>query len=494
MPTSEFDDLERVRGIIEDRFGCANVLVVGDLMLDQHVWGAVTRISPEAPVPVVRRTRQAFVAGGAGNVAMNLVGFGLRPRLVALVGHDDAAAQVRGELERSGVDVSGVLEDTGRPTTTKIRVIGGHQQMLRLDHESTEPPSSLMFESLMAVIEDSMDGCSAVVLSDYAKGVLTSDLCRRTIQAAHSRGIPVLVDPKGSDWEKYRGASRVTPNRSELAVASGQVLPDRESLTRAAEEIRRELDLEALVVTLSEEGIVQFSEGRSIWTPALAKEVFDVSGAGDTAIAALTAAVAVGLADRDALLLANLAAGIVVGKVGTVPLLPGELLASIDSFDHLPLHSKIHDLEAAKSLVETWQSEEGKRVVFTNGCFDLLHAGHVTYLSAARRLGDKLVLGLNSDSSVRRLKGPSRPINEADQRALVLAGLESVDAIVVFDEDTPLSLIQALRPDVLAKGADYQENEIVGAGEVRNWGGTVQRVALVEGISTTRIAERINRS
>jgi len=482
--------MERIRKAVEQGFGGGDVLVVGDLMLDIHAWGSVSRISPEAPVPVVRRLRQTLVAGGAANVAMNLVGLGLGVKLVGLVGEDDAAAQTRQELARAGVDVGGIVIDPQRPTTTKMRIIGGHQQMLRLDQESTEPASPDTEAALVAKVGQEIGGAVAIILSDYAKGVLTPSLCRSVIAMAKERGIPVLVDPKGADWGKYRGATRITPNRSELAVVAGRSVSDRESLVLCARALCKDLEIDALTVTLSEEGILHVSETAEICVPAMAKEVFDVSGAGDTAIAALTASLAVGFEDRDALVTANLAAGIVVGKVGTVPLAQGELLGALDALTHAPLHFKIHDLAGTRALVDSWKAK-GEKVVFTNGCFDILHAGHVSYLSKARGLGDRLVLGLNSDASVRRLKGPTRPINEQGQRALVLAGLEAVDAVVVFDEDTPLGLIVGLKPDMLAKGADYREDDVVGAREVRSWGGAVSLVELVEGVSTTRIAGRI---
>lgn len=491
MPVCDFLDQHLVHDLVESEFGSRTILVIGDLMLDRHIWGSVTRISPEAPVPVVRQQRQTLVAGGAGNVAMNLSGLGLTTRLVGLVGSDEAADLMLGELAEGGVDTSLLVTDALRPTTTKIRVIGGHQQMLRLDNESSEPASSDAESALLKSIQQGMIGVSAIILSDYAKGVLTSSICQATIRLAREQGIPVLVDPKGSDWSKYRGADLITPNRSELSTVAGHSLGCLESVTAAAKELLVCLELRGITVTLSEEGMLHVGAQDVIRMPALAQEVFDVSGAGDTAIATLTASLACGLNTHDSLLLANLAAGVVVGKVGTVPLGRGELLDSLDSFQRFSTNSKIHSLASARSLVRTWKAG-GKKLVFTNGCFDILHAGHVSYLSKARRLGDRLILGLNSDASVRRLKGPTRPINDETGRALVLAGLESIDAIVVFDEDTPLELIRELQPDVLAKGADYKEEDVVGAKEVRSWGGEVKLVDLVEGVSTTIIAQRIS--
>lgn len=490
MPVCNFLDHATVHGQVEDGFGGKRILVIGDVMLDRHIWGSVHRISPEAPVPVVRQQRQALVAGGAGNVAMNLAGLGVSAHLFGVVGADESAALLRGELARGGVDASCVQTDPVRPTTTKTRVIGGHQQILRLDNESTEPLSDTSEAALLTCIVQSLPGASAVILSDYAKGVLTPRLCQATIYKAKTHGVPVLVDPKGIDWDKYRGATLITPNRSELSIAMGCNLPDHEAIMDAARDLCKRLDLEGLIVTLSEEGMLHVGLREETWMPAMAQEVFDVSGAGDTAIATLTAAVSSGINTRDSLLLANLAAGVVVGKVGTVPLGRGDLLDALDASRSSPTGAKIHTLSSAKSIVRTWKGN-GKKLVFTNGCFDILHAGHVSYLAKARRFGDRLILGLNSDESVRRLKGDSRPINKQESRAFVLAGLECVDMVILFDEDTPLGLIEALKPDVLVKGADYREENVVGAKEVRSRGGEVRLVELVEGVSSTIIANKL---
>ena len=496
MPISErtqapvFRAPERVFEAVRSGFEGRRVLVVGDLMLDQHVWGSVNRISPEAPVPVVRCLRQTFMAGGAGNVAMNLLGLGLTVSLISLVGEDEAAGQVRSALEAAGADLSGVLSDKSRPTTTKMRVIGGHQQMLRLDSESAAPPSESLEAALLTAFAAQLNTASAVVLSDYAKGVLTPKLCQEIIRQARERKIPVLVDPKGKEWSKYRGATLITPNRAELAIVAASALSDRETVVQEARRLRKQLNLEALTVTLSEEGMVHVGESETVQVPAMAREVFDVSGAGDTAIATLTAALTAGLEPGDSLVLANIASGIVVAKVGTVPLAHFELLTELEAREAGGAPGKVVDLEAARRLVASWKAR-GERVVFTNGCFDILHAGHVSYLAKARRLGNRLILGLNSDASVRRLKGPTRPINPEAQRAAVLAGLEAIDAVVLFEDDTPLELIRALHPDVLAKGADYRAEDVVGGADVLSWGGEVRLVELVEGVSTTRIATRI---
>lgn len=486
-----FREPDRVLQVVESGFGAGCVLVVGDLMLDRHIWGAVSRISPEAPVPVVRLTRQTCMAGGCGNVAMNLVGIGLEASIVSLIGTDAEGDLLLSELEKSGMDTTGILRDETRPTTTKTRILGGHQQMLRLDSESTAAPNEVLEARFVELIRRKVPGVVAVILSDYAKGVLTSAICETAISVARQHGIPVLVDPKGMDWSKYRNATTITPNRSELAAVTKSSLSESHQLVQEARRLRDELALEALTVTLSDEGMIHIDSEDAIQVSATARDVYDVSGAGDTAIATLTGCLVNKMNWHDSLLLANIAAGIVVGKVGTVPLGKDELLAELEANLEGRGHiGKLLELEDAQRLVRSWK-RRGEKVVFTNGCFDILHAGHVSYLDMARRLGDRLVVGLNSDASVRRLKGESRPINPEIQRAAVLAALASVDVVVLFEQDTPLELIATLRPDILAKGADYQKEQVVGAAEVESWGGEVRLVDLVDGVSTTRIATRI---
>jgi D-beta-D-heptose 7-phosphate kinase/D-beta-D-heptose 1-phosphate adenosyltransferase len=331
----------------------------------------------------------------------------------------------------------------------------------------------------------------ALILSDYAKGVLTRNLCRRLIETARARGLPVLVDPKGNNFSRYTGATLITPNRSELALATGNDVQDLDTLLSAGADLREALDLRLLVLTLSEQGMALIEPDGVHQIPAVARDVFDVSGAGDTVIATFAAGLAAGLGLVDTAHLANLAAGVVVGKVGTATITGKELLAAISGESALEQAAKICEPAAAREQVRRWQAG-GEHVVFTNGCFDLLHVGHVTYLERARRYGHRLVVGLNTDGSVRRLKGPERPLIRQGDRARVLAALASVDAVVLFDEDTPLNLIERLHPDVLAKGADYREDQVVGAAQVKSWGGRVVLVPLVEDRSTTGIIERMN--
>ncbi len=475
---------------IERRFLAKPILVIGDAMLDRHIWGQVSRISPEAPVPVVKVVRESASPGGAGNVALNLACLGIKARLIALIGDDANGAELEALLEKNGIDASGLVQLPGRPTTTKARVIGGHQQMLRLDTEdAAEVPAS----AAAALADRAVRACAeaaVVVISDYAKGVVTPALATAVISECRRRSVPVLVDPKGREWSKYRGATILKPNRSELAAIAARAPRNTDELIAEGRRLVRELELGQVVVTLSEEGMLRIGSEEVARLPAVAREVYDVSGAGDTVLATLAAGLAAHLHIDDAMRLSSLAAGVVIGKVGTVPIQHGELLVEALSESQRAHDSKICDLEHLRHRVKLWRAR-GERIVFTNGCFDLLHAGHITYLEAARACGDRLLIGLNTDRSVRALKGPSRPINTEGDRALVLSSLASVDAEVLFDDDTPIALIHALRPNVLVKGADYTVATVVGAEQVQSWGGEVRLIPLVPGLSTTAIAAKV---
>jgi D-beta-D-heptose 7-phosphate kinase/D-beta-D-heptose 1-phosphate adenosyltransferase len=486
-----FVDPHAVLDEVRRGFAGRRVVVVGDLMLDRYLWGRVERISPEAPVPVVRLERETETAGGAANVARNLAALGLRASLAGITGDDGERAALLRDLAANGIETGAVLAAADRVTTVKTRVVGNHQQMLRIDAERTLPLAPPDAERLLAVIAPLLPGAGALVLSDYAKGVLSEPLCRDLIRAAREADVPVLVDPKGRDFARYAGATLITPNRSELALAAGVSASNLDALLSAAAALRAALGLSWLVLTLSEQGMALVGREGTRQIPAVAREVFDVSGAGDTVIAAIAAGLSAGLEPVDTAHLANLAAGVVVGKVGTATVSAEELLAAVTGESALEQAAKVGDPDRTLERVRAWQGA-GERVVFTNGCFDLLHVGHVTYLERARRYGHRLVVGLNTDRSVRALKGPSRPLIREDDRARVLAALASVDGVVLFDEDTPLALIEHLRPDVLAKGADYKEEEVVGAAQVKSWGGQVVLVPLVEDRSTTGIIRRMN--
>jgi D-beta-D-heptose 7-phosphate kinase/D-beta-D-heptose 1-phosphate adenosyltransferase len=480
--------LHRVIHEVEHEWQGKHLLVVGDVMLDKYIWGDVGRISPEAPVPIVRGTRQEAKPGGAANVAMNLAGLGAQTTVVGITGGDDDERLLAAGLRASGV-ASHLIASGNFPTISKTRILSGSQQMLRLDFERLGTIEPQVYDRLVETAQAQLSGCDALVLSDYAKGALKPAVCQALICAARKMGIPVLVDPKSPDYSRYRGATTICPNLTELAAATHFNVSDLEPLLAAAEAMVADLDIEFLTVTMSEKGIALVRPGNRFVAPAQARQVFDVSGAGDTVIAVLALCLASGLQPETAVQLANVAAGIVVGKVGTVPVEKHELLAALSPQIALHAEDKVLARETLVQRVGLWKANK-ERVVFTNGCFDLLHIGHITLLEQARRFGDRLIVAINSDASVNGLKGPTRPIVSELQRARVLAALAAVDAVVIFNEPTPLDLIVASRPDVLVKGGDYSADTIVGAKEVESWGGEVRIVPLVEGFSTTRLVEK----
>jgi D-beta-D-heptose 7-phosphate kinase/D-beta-D-heptose 1-phosphate adenosyltransferase len=468
-----------------------SALVIGDLMLDRYLIGEVERISPEAPVPVVLLKSQNERAGGAANVAANLALLGIDTVMAGVIGKDAEGTSLSGMLHSLNISSSAVLQSGERPTVTKTRILGGHQQMMRLDQESRLTFSADETRALLDLIDRALaQKPDVVILSDYAKGVLSDTVCRRVIDHAVKLGIPVLVDPKGRDYSKYRGATALTPNKKETAEACGVSASDTTLLLENAAKLRDRLGLQFLAVTRGEDGISLLENEQTMHIPAAARQVFDVSGAGDTVIATLAAGLVHGMDHKQALQLANIAAGIVVGKVGTVPVTREELLTELISQGSFEQADKICELDTLIARIKLWKSQ-GQRIVFTNGCFDLLHAGHVTYLEAARKTGDKLILGLNTDRSVSALKGPSRPVIQEADRARVLAALEAVDAVILFDEETPLTLINAIRPDVIVKGSDYSEDQVVGGAEVKSWGGKVALIDVVPGRSTSRIIDKL---
>ncbi len=486
-----FESPHAVIDAVRGGFAGRKVVVAGDLILDRYLWGRVERISPEAPVPVVQLDRETETAGGAANVARNLRTLGLEVELAGITGDDAGRDALLRVVQAQGIGSEGILAVGDRGTTVKTRVVGNRQQMIRIDSESTASIAQEDEACLLATMRERLDGADALVLSDYAKGVLTGGLCAALIRLARELGVPVLVDPKGRDFERYRGATLITPNRGELALATGLSGKDLDGVWRTAAALRDSLELELVVVTLSEQGMLLIGPTGRQHIPAVAREVFDVSGAGDTVIAVFAAGLAAGLSFGDTAHLANLAAGVVVAKVGTAAVCVDELDAAITGEAALEQAAKVCDRGDARELVQRWHVN-GQRVVFTNGCFDLLHVGHVIYLERARRYGDRLIVGVNTDRSVSALKGPERPLIGEHERARVLAALASVDAVVLFDEDTPLDLICALQPDVLAKGADYSEEQVVGGAQVKARGGQVVLVPLVEDRSTTKIIGRIN--
>ncbi len=472
------------------------VIVIGDVMLDRYIWGSVSRISPEAPVPVVHVRKTSKRGGGAANVALNLKGLGANVFLAGLTGMDSARDELLASLKKENVDTSLVIPVPDRPTITKTRIIGSHQQMIRLDEEeSCLSPASQeksFLEGILKVLEEG--SFDVMILSDYAKGVLSSGVCQTLIKEANSKQIPVLVDPKGLDFTKYAGATLLTPNLKEISDVLQCAPDDLDALFPKAESLRTKLRIDNLMITRGEYGISLLTGDRKEIRhfPAQALEVFDVSGAGDTVLATVAGFITSGLSIDEVITLANVAAGVVVSKVGTVPIKRGELINALGTDSSSGSGSKIYDEAQLLHRIQEWK-DRGEKIVFTNGCFDILHVGHVSYLEAAKKLGDRLIIGLNTDQSVKVLKGDDRPIVPEEDRARILAALSATDAVVLFDEETPLRLIESFQPDVLVKGSDYQEAGIVGAKEVRSWGGTVETVELVAGKSTTDIVSRINK-
>jgi D-beta-D-heptose 7-phosphate kinase/D-beta-D-heptose 1-phosphate adenosyltransferase len=466
----------------------ASVLVVGDAMLDRYVYGEVSRISPEAPVPILTVTREVAMPGGAGNVVRNLIALEAAVAFVSVVGDDQAGSDLTGLIGgQQGVE-PWLLVQGGRTTTMKTRYISQGQHLIRADREETIALPEKLAERLVRIATDAMAATSVTVLSDYRKGVLGADVAQRLIAAAKALGRPVIVDPKGKDYARYRGADIVTPNRKELAEATGLTLESETSIVAAAQVLIQRYGFGAVLVTRSEDGMSLITGTDIRHYPGEAKEVFDVSGAGDTVVATLAAAMAVGVTLEDAARLANIAAGIVVGKVGTAVARPADILAEITPATGAL--RKVVTPAAAAEAAERWRTR-GYKVGFTNGCFDLLHPGHVHLLEQCRTMCDRLIVGMNSDASVKRLKGPTRPANGEAARAAVLAALTSVDLVCLFEDDTPISIINLIKPDVLIKGADYTHDTVVGAREVESWGGRVALAELLPGHSTTATLARL---
>jgi D-beta-D-heptose 7-phosphate kinase/D-beta-D-heptose 1-phosphate adenosyltransferase len=474
---------------IEGGWDGLHILVIGDVMLDKYVHGTVDRVSPEAPVPVVHGSQRHQHPGGAGNVAMNVVGLGAQASLIGFVGDDEDGVLLPDLLNLTGVNAN-LITVPGTPTISKLRILGGGQQIVRLDFESKAARPPGVYSSLVAAVRKLLPKVDGLILSDYAKGTLTAEVCQTLIGAARDAGLPVLVDPKGRDFRRYRRATTICPNLKELALATGEadgateIVPDQ--IMNLGQALVTELELEYLTVTMSERGITILYPEARFHAPAIARQVFDVSGAGDTAIATLAVTTAAGIRIEDAVRFANVAAGIVVVKLGTVPIASHELVAALTEFSGTESQEKALDLNQLKVRVAEWRAA-GHKIVFTNGCFDILHVGRITLLETCRRFGDKIVVGINSDASVSRLKGPTRPVVGERERARLLAALAATDAVIVFDAPTPIDLVVALRPDVLVKGGDYNEESIVGAAEMKGWGGRVEIVPTVAGFSTTNI-------
>lgn len=469
-------------------FAGAKVWVVGDVMLDEYITGDVRRISPDAPVQVVNVADAYVRLGGAANVAHGVASLGAQVELVGVIGSDPSGEQVRMACATAGIGCDGLIVDSARPTTRKLRVVARHQHVLRLDWEEVRPyPAPPIIEAFDKLAEREPD---VIVLSDYAKGALSDAAIAHIIAWARKQGVPVLVDPKRNDFEAYRGATVITPNAKELAAATGSTSSELRTIEGGARSLVMRAECDAMVVTLGENGmLVVPSAEASMHIHSAAREVFDVTGAGDTVIALLALGLATRLPLGLAAELANVAAGLVVQKVGTAVVSPHELIGACAP----SLESKVLGRDELAERMAWWRLQK-KSIVLTNGCFDVLHSGHVSLLRQAKAEGDVLVVAINSDASVKRLKGPERPVIGEAERAVILSALESVDAVVVFDEDTPGELIDACVPDVLVKGGDYKPENVVGRDVVERNGGRLVLVPLVEGRSTTRLVEKMRRT
>lgn len=492
--TPSTDDLIRFM----DRWQPRKIVVVGDFMLDRYIHGNAERLSPDAPVPVLNVRKREHRAGGAANVCLDLRALACEVACVGVVAEDEPGRLIRAALREAGCDVSGLLPADDRPTTVKENYVGlaqhrHPQRMFRVDQESREPISAKAAAKLAAAAKKLLKGAAALCLEDYGKGVLTAELCGSLIAAAKQARVPVLVDPAAiTDYARYKGATCITPNRTEAARATGcdPAASDEPTLRKMGQKLLRQLGAEAVTLTLDKQGMLLLQRGKPArLIPTQARAVYDVVGAGDMVLAMLAAAIANGADWPTAVRLANTAAGLEVEKFGVVPIPLSEILLSLLQQNHQQL-GKLRNLE--QLIVEAAaHRDQGRRIVFTNGCFDMLHAGHIQLLRQARQAGDLLIVAINSDASIRRLKGPSRPVNTEADRVLVLSELESVDYIIVFEQDTPIPLLRALKPDVLVKGGDYTRDQVVGHDIVDAYGGQVLLVPPVKGRSTTNLIAKI---
>ncbi len=475
--------------------GSPSVLVVGDFMLDVYVYGDALRISPEAPVPVLKVAKTEYRCGGAGSVANNLAALGATAYCLGVIGDDRNSEILQSKLTRTGLDITGLLKVANRPTISKQRLIGlaqhlHRQQLIRIDEESAEPLSGELSETILRIYEEKLSQVDIVCLQDYNKGLLDASLCRRMIELAAQASKKVLVDPSPtSDYSKYLGATVITPNRTESSAAVGFEITDEETAAKAADELLRKLQLKAVVITLDKQGAYLKTQDAGKIIPTRVRSVYDVTGAGDMVLATLATSLAAGCDYETAVQLSNIAGGIEVGKFGTATVTAEEIADEIAS-RNVSSDGKVH---AVDSLVRELgrHRRRKRRIVFTNGCFDVLHRGHIEYLRSCKQHGDIVVVGLNSDSSIKIIKGPERPINNQEDRAIMLTALEMVDYVSIFDEPDPLNLIKKVKPDVLVKGEDWADKGVVGREFVESYGGKVVLARLLEGRSSTSTIEKM---
>jgi len=461
------------------------ILVIGDLMIDHYLWGKCERISPEAPVQIVNIDKESSVLGGAGNVINNLRALGSKVDVLSVIGDDLVANELKILLKDIEVQSNMLIIEKNRKTSKKSRLIASQQQVLRYDNESIENISNISEEEIINKLKTNILNYNVIILSDYGKGVLTRKLTQEIISISNENKIKVFVDPKGKDYSKYKGAYTLTPNKKEAIEATSITIKDNKTLEEAIKKLKEECNLKVSLITLSESGIAIFDDNLRI-KPTVAREVYDVTGAGDTVIASIAFAIANDMKIDDAIQFANLAAGVVVGKIGSATATLDEIYEYESSLNKSNSSSHIKSFEEIETLAKKLHAK-GKKIVFTNGCFDILHAGHVKYLEEAKSYGDILILGLNADSSVKKLKGPTRPINNQEDRAYILASLESVDYVVIFEEETPYELIKLVQPHILVKGGDYEGKNVVGQDIAQE----LRLVQFVDGKSTTKIIQRI---
>ncbi|MDY0051622.1 MAG: D-glycero-beta-D-manno-heptose-7-phosphate kinase [Aliarcobacter sp.] len=462
-----------------------NILVIGDLMIDHYLWGSCDRISPEAPVQVVNIKKESSVLGGAGNVINNLFVLGANVDVISVIGDDLVANELKDLLKKINISCNNLVVEKNRKTSKKSRLIASQQQILRYDMESIDDINEKSCQNILNNLKNKIVQYDSIILSDYGKGILTNSLTKEIIKIANEKLIKVLVDPKGKDYTKYKGAYTLTPNKKEAIEATNIDIKDENSLIKALTNLKETCNLEVSLITLSENGIAIFDKSLII-KPTVAREVYDVTGAGDTVIASIAFALGNNLNIEESIDFSNLAAGVVVGKIGSATATLDEIYEYESSLHKSNSSSHIKTFDEIEILSKKFH-EKNKKIVFTNGCFDILHAGHVKYLEEAKSYGDILILGLNADSSVRKLKGPTRPINTQDDRAYILASLESVDYVVIFEEETPYDLINLIKPHTLVKGGDYEGKEVVGQ-DIAN---ELKLVQFVNGKSTTNTIKRI---
>jgi len=474
------------------KFNQCHLLVVGDLMLDEYVWGEVDRISPEAPVQIVAVKNEDYALGGSGNVVNNIAALGAKVTVAGVIGSGSNGQLMLQMFQQIGVDTAGIFQEPDRPTTKKTRVIAANQHVIRIDRETKTSISDTTLEKLADFIENKIPAVDVILISDYGKGLITNTLLARLAATARKHNKIAIADPKGLDFSKYSGVSVLTPNQKEASLASGIEITDESSLTEAGHKIMQIAGIDKLLITCGQDGMVFIRPNKAPYRiSAKARQVYDVSGAGDTVLAVLGLAIAAGESYESAMALANAAAGIVVGKVGTATVSELELISALQPDDGTAF--KLKRLEELAALCKELK-KQGKRLVMTNGCFDLLHTGHIMLFSASKQLGDLLVVAIDDDDSVKALKGPGRPVISAEERVRVLSALDAVDYVVVFASEELESLIEMIRPDVLTKGSNYTTDEVYGRELVEQYGGQVALIPVVENISSTRIIDNIKSS